>query len=161
MDYFQGVVTEYLVADRSVFVNTELLIQLDKGKELKDRHWYCDAAAVSFSDKTMYLCEVTYSKTMAALAKRLLAWNANWDELKAALVRDCNIDESWAIQPWAFIPEQYVDALKGRIVTLMEEGRDESAMPYPRITHLESVVPWNYVTWDRKVAAPNSLPSSQ
>ncbi len=26
-------------------------------------------------------------------------------------------------------------------------------MPYPQITHLEDVVPWNYVTWDRKVAA--------
>lgn len=43
MDYFQGVVTEYLVADKAVYVNTELLIQLDKGQFTKERHWYCDA----------------------------------------------------------------------------------------------------------------------
>ncbi len=41
MDYFQGVVTEYLRAKRSVFVNTEFMISLDEGdKPKKDRHWY-------------------------------------------------------------------------------------------------------------------------
>jgi hypothetical protein len=153
MDYFQGVVTEYLVADRAAFVNTELLIQLDEGKEAKDRHWYCDAAAVSFREKTVYLCEVTYSKTMAALAKRLLAWDANWDELKAAIVRDCMVPETWTIRPWAFIPEEYVDVLNERIAVLAEAGRPDNSMPYPLVTHLEKVVPWNYVTWDRKVTA--------
>ena len=48
MDYFQGVVTDYLRANRSVFVNTECLIQLDEGnKQLKCRHWFCDAMAVN------------------------------------------------------------------------------------------------------------------
>jgi hypothetical protein len=42
MDYFQGVVTEYLRADRTIFVNTECLIQLDGGDPPgKGRHWYC------------------------------------------------------------------------------------------------------------------------
>lgn len=45
MDYFQGVVTEYLVADRATYVNTEPLIQLDANELKKGRHWYCDAAA--------------------------------------------------------------------------------------------------------------------
>lgn len=49
MDYFQGVVTEFLRANRSTFVNTEYLIQLDEVKTpLKARHWYCDALAVNF-----------------------------------------------------------------------------------------------------------------
>jgi hypothetical protein len=153
MDYFQGVVTEYLIADRATFVNTELLLHLDKDEQIKGRHWYCDAAAVNFRDCTFYLCEVTYSKSMAALAKRLLAWDDHWPELRVAICRDCGISDNWAIQPWAFIPKDYTDALKSRIVKLNEPGRLDYSMPYPRITHLESVVPWNYVTWDRKVEA--------
>jgi len=39
MDYFQGVVTEYLVANRASFINSELLIQLDADKILKGRNW--------------------------------------------------------------------------------------------------------------------------
>ena len=151
MDYFQGVVTEYLVADRKTFVNSELLIQLDADNTKKDRHWYCDAAATSFGDSTLYLCEVTYSKTMSALAKRLLAWSTNWLEVQEALRRDCAIPDSWAVQPWVFIPEKYHESLKSRITELAEENRPQNAMPYPRITYLESVVPWNYVTWDRKI----------
>ena len=89
MDYFQGVVTEYLRANRAVFVNTECLIQLDEGdKQFKDRHWYCDAMAVNFKDKAIYLCEITYSGTMQSLVGRLQAWQSNWAELTAAVIRD-------------------------------------------------------------------------
>jgi hypothetical protein len=71
MDYFQGVVTEFLRANRSTFVNTEYLIQLDEGKlPVKSRHWYCDALAVNFEESTVFLCEVTYSKTMSAPSNR-------------------------------------------------------------------------------------------
>jgi len=152
MDYFQGVVTEYLVADRACYVNTELLIQLDSGEYGKGRHWYCDAAAVNFAESTLYLCEVTYSKTMSGLAKRLLAWNEHWPELKAAIRRDCGIPESWQIKPWAFIPETYHAALKAKIRTLESAENDGSSMPFPKVTYLEDVVPWKYVTWDRKVS---------
>ena len=153
MDYFQGVVTEYLVADRAAFVNSELLIQLDLGEPKKGRHWYCDAAAVNVREQSLYLCEVTYSKSMSGLSKRLLAWDANWQDLRSSLARDCGIPESWKIQPWAFIPRDYDGALKSRIESLALNGRDEDDMPYPLITYLENLVPWNYVTWDRKVAA--------
>lgn len=151
MDYFQGVVTEYLVADRSSFVNTELLIQLDAHEPKKGRHWYCDAASANFKESTLYLCEVTYSKTMSALAKRLLAWNENWPHLEEALRRDCCIPESWKVKPWVFIPESYYSALKTRIISLEGSDRSAHAMPYPKITFLEQVVPWKYITWDRKV----------
>jgi len=153
MDYFQGVVTEYLVADRAAFVNGELLIQLDLDEPRKGRHWYCDAAAVNFREQSLYLCEVTYSKSMSGLAKRLLAWDANWLDVRKALARDCGIPETWTVQPWAFIPRDYSQVLKLKIQELAAADRGEDAMPYPQITHLEDVVPWNYVTWDRKVAA--------
>ena len=153
MEYFQGVVTEYLVADRASFVNSELLIQLDADEPKKGRHWYCDAAAVNVREKTLFLCEVTYAKSMSALSKRLLGWDSNWEELCIAIARDCGIPGSWSVQPWAFVPERYSEALKSRIAPLANVERGEDAMPYPRITFLESVVPWNYVTWDRKVTA--------
>ena len=152
MDYFQGVVTEYLVADRATYVNTELLIQLDADELRKGRHWYCDAAAANFKESTLYLCEVTYSKTMSALAKRLLAWSENWSELQEALRRDCGIPSSWRIQPWAFIPEIHHSALKAKIGLLENVENPLEGMPYPKITYLENVVPWRYVTWDRKVS---------
>jgi hypothetical protein len=87
---------------------------------------------------------VTFSKTMAALAKRLLAWDENWPELRIAIFRDCEIPNSWEIKPWAFIPKQHHDALKTRIAGLSTDDRSEDMMPYPRITYLESVVPWAY-----------------
>ena len=154
MDYFQGVVTEYLRADRCTFVNTELLIQLEPGDiPGKGRHWYCDAAAANFDDDTFYLCEVTYSKSMQGLANRLLAWNSHWKEIRLALTRDCKIPSSWQIIPWVFIPQAYHDALKRKIISLENNDRPADSMPRPQVTYLESVVPWNYKTWDRKVVA--------
>ncbi len=154
MDYFQGVVAEYLRADRSVFINTEILIQLDLGDSpAKGRHWFCDVAAANFREQTLYLCEITYSKTMSALAARLLSWSSNWAEIRQALVRDCGIPATWQIKPWVFIPKAYHDALKRRIGPITNKQMDAGAMPAPLITYLESVVPWQYKTWDRKLAA--------
>ena len=138
MDYFWDV-TEYLVADRGAFVNSELLIQLDLDEPKKGRHWYCDAAAVNFREQSLYLCEVTYSKSMSGLAKRLLAWDANWLDVRKALARDCGIPETWIVQPWAFIPRVYSQVLKLKIQELVAADRCQDAMPYPQITHLETL----------------------
>ncbi len=154
MDYFQGVVTEYLRAKRSVFVNTECLLQLDNGKTLKDRHWYCDIVAANFSEKTVYLCEVTYSATMQTLIGRLAAWQQHWPLLVAAIHRDCGIPADWTVSPWVFIPEKYKGRFLERFQLMSQSGDVNKAMPTPRITHLESTLPWAYlVTWDRKVDA--------
>jgi hypothetical protein len=42
MDYFQGVVTDYLRANRATFVNTECCIQLNPGPnpDTGGPHWY-------------------------------------------------------------------------------------------------------------------------
>jgi len=80
--YFQEIVTEYLRADRAMFVNTECLIQLNPGDVVsKGTHWYCDAVAVNFRESAVYLCEVTYSTSLSALIGRLQAWSSNWVRL--------------------------------------------------------------------------------
>ena len=85
MDYFQGVVTEYLRADRAMFVNTEYLIQLEPGNApAKNKHWYCDAVAVNMRDN-----EVSYVKSHTP---RLLAHltSASSAGLKLELVARCS-----------------------------------------------------------------------
>lgn len=154
MDYFQGVVTEYLRASRSVFVNTECLINLDEGdKQHKGRHWYCDAVAVNFKNTTVYLCEVTYSTTMHSLLMRLNRWEANWKELTQAVFRDSGVPNTWSVRPWVFIPQLHHDTFTKKR-TLAQQGIEKTVqMPSPRITYLESIVPWKYQTWDRKTDA--------
>lgn len=155
MDYFQGVVTEYLRAKRSVFVNTECLLQLDDGKTTpKDRHWYCDIVAVDFSERSVYLCEVTYSATMQSLLARLSAWRQHWPTLLSAIRRDCGIPSDWAVSPWVFIPEKYKEKFVEKIQAQSATANAPGEMPMPRITHLESTLPWNYlITWNRQVDA--------
>jgi hypothetical protein len=89
VDYYQGVVIEFLRADRAVFVNTECCIQLHTGASPDvGMHWYCDAVAINMRERQVFLCEITYSKILDALLKRLTGWNANWSALRLALVRD-------------------------------------------------------------------------
>lgn len=151
MDYFQGVVTEYLRANRSTFVNTEYLIQLDEGTTpLKSRHWYCDALAVNFEHSTVYLCEITYSKTMSALLGRLQAWAANWEGVCSAIARDSKLTGAWIFQTWVFIPEDSKGLLIRKLELSFSTDLLRGKMPAPVISTLESVAPWNYCAWDRK-----------
>jgi len=151
VDYFQGVVTEYLRADRATFVNTECLLQLDPGDSPgKGRHWYCDVVAVNFKDKTAHLCEVTFSKSLSALFERLNGWAAHWGELRSALRRDCQIPDDWTVQPRVFIPKSLNDTYQKKLASLVIPGSGPGQMPKPLVTHLESVLPWEYRSWDRK-----------
>jgi len=144
-------VTEYLRADRAMFVNTECCIQLDEGDVLaKGRHWYSDAVAVDLRESTVYLCEITYSTSMGPLAARLQAWDAHWPELSRAIQRDCCVQESWQIQPWLFIPENHCDALDEKLSVFLRADHLAGHMPYPKLTYLERVVPWTYPQHKRK-----------
>ena len=143
MDYYQGVVTQFLDADRSVFLNTECYIQLEpSNKSQKGISWYCDIVAVNLRESSVYLCEVTYATTLQKLMERLAAWDACWPQLRKALQRDCSIPETWDIRPWIFIPED-------RRATFEAKHRPKQ-MPKPKITYLESVVPWKYSSDSRK-----------
>lgn len=161
MDYFQGVVTEYLRADRTIFVNTECLIQLDGGDPPgKGRHWYCDAVAVNFRDKRVYLCEVTYSKSLQSLIARLHAWANHWPAVCAALVRDCSVCETWSVEPWVFIPKALQTTFDKKMATI----QTSALVPWlsmPKRTYLEEVSPWKHRTWDRKVEALEAAENSE
>jgi len=148
VDYFQGVVTDYLRASRSVFVNTECCIQLNPGAnpDTSGPHWYCDAVAIDFRAGAVHLCEVSYSKSLSALLKRLDSWNANWTLLCAALVRDCAVPLEWPVRPWIFIPRECRDVLDKGLSKFLAAG---AQMPVPQVTNLEDVVPWKYRSWNR------------
>lgn len=146
MDNCESLVLEYLRADRSVFVNTQCCIQLfdSPNPDTSGPHWYCDLVAVNFKEKRVYLCEVTYSKTLASLLKRFASWDEHWCDLKAALVRDCGLPVDWEVIPWAFIPEHLQQKYEEKLLTTKTHN-----MPYPKLTTLESILPWHYRSWNR------------
>lgn len=149
MDYFQGVVIEFLRAKRSRFVNTEYMINLDlDGTYKKDRHWYCDAVVIDFADSTVHLCEITYSKTLQAVTKRLQLWSDHWSEVIAAIRRDSALVGDWYFVPRVFVPEPLQSALATRIATLKRPDDCSHPMPQPIVTILEDVLPWKYRSWN-------------
>lgn len=151
MDYFQGVVTEYLRADRAMFVNTECCIQLNSGvnPDKSGPHWYCDAVAVNFRLRKVFLCEVSYSKSLSELMTRLMGWANNWGQLKQALERDCSLPDDWEVRPWLFIPHHLHATLDKKLATLYKVSGGVTNMPVPEITELEEVLPWVYKSWNR------------
>lgn len=150
MDYFQGVVTDFLRANRATFVNAECCIQLQPGAnpDTSGPHWYCDALTVNLPRQRAYLCEVSYAQKLSALRGRLAAWREHWPAVRQALARDSGIPLSWTVRPWVFIPSELRDAL--RVEKAAVGDRDGSySMPAPRVTYLEDVMPWKYVSWNR------------
>jgi hypothetical protein len=64
MDYYQGVVTDCLRADRTVLLNTECCIQLNEAPNPNSSgpHWYCDAVAADSRSEAIFLCEISYAR---------------------------------------------------------------------------------------------------
>ncbi|KAB8038529.1 hypothetical protein [Janthinobacterium aquaticum] len=151
MDYFQGVVTDYLRADRAMFINTECCIQLNPGHnpDRTGHHWYCDAVAVNFRTREVFLCEVSYSKSLNALLKRITGWNEHWTQLKQALVRDCAVPGDWHVQPWLFVPAELQPGLERKLALLPKTDGQGALVPTAKITALENILPWKYPSWNR------------
>jgi len=135
MNYYQGVVADFLEADQAVFLNNEYYMKLE-GPLTKGSSWYCDIMAVNLREKAVYLCEVTYSKDLSSLLKRLAAWDNNWERLCDSIRRDSAIPKEWKIQPWVFIPADRKQVFAAK--------QCPQIMPTPRVTFLETVVPWKY-----------------
>jgi hypothetical protein len=148
-DYYQGIVVDYLRADRSIFINPECCIQIKSGPHPpKGTLWYCDALAVDFGIKpddpsTIFLCEVTYSRTPQALIKRLREWNSNWEQIRKALAEYNGPPLEWESRPWLFVPEAN-DSAKKLVQALKEIDKIHQLSFRPRITTLEKVVPWAF-----------------
>lgn len=143
MDYFQGVVLEYLRADRACFVNPEFWVRGNREKKHDKPHWFVDVLAVHVKEKTVYLCEVTYAKQPRALIQRLRSWKENWDTLNETLKEDTGIDVSWPVIPWIFGAPETLKIIEPQLALLFPP-------PSSRITNLEKVLPWLYCTYDRK-----------
>ncbi len=156
MDNFEGVVVQYLRADRALFLNTQCCIQLNEGAnpDTSGPHWYCDALAVDFRHRRVFLCEISYAASLSALLKRLTEWHANWPALCAALVRDSHVPRDWLVQPWLFVPDNLRKKLEEKLALLGSTVDSSVTMPAPRITLLEDVVPWKFRSWDRAVEVP-------
>lgn len=160
MDFYEGVVIDYIRADRALFVNPQCLLQLNSSDnpDTTGPHWYCDALAVDFRSSTIFLCEVSYGKQLQSLKKRLDDWVRHWDELKTALERDSRLPAAWPIRPWLFVPEQRIPKLEEILKHLQTiHNRDV----FPRITTLEMTQPWNYCTWNRIGESERSIPLSE
>jgi hypothetical protein len=150
LDYFENVVVNYLRSDRSIFVNTETCIQVNKSDnpDASGPHWYCDAVALDLRKKTIFLCEISYSKGLASLTKRLREWHLNWEGIRAALARDSSVEKDWPIRPWLFVPLNDVRMLLKRLEKI---GDGSSPTFYPRITPLEMTLPWCFGhSWNRE-----------
>lgn len=139
-------------------MNTECCIQLNEADNPDNSgpHWYADAVACDFGSSTIFLCEVTFSLSLGALLKRLAGWNANWLELKTALVRDSKVPANWDVRPWLFVPEQLIPPLLQKLQALSPQPTQFT----PRITPLEMVQPWKYRSWRRigEAEKPTSIP---
>ena len=95
MDYYESVMIHYLRSDRAIFVNPECCIQLNPADnpDKSGSHWYCDAVAADFRNKTIFLCEVSYSKGLSSLTKRLREWHDHWEGLCVALTRESFLEK--------------------------------------------------------------------
>jgi hypothetical protein len=141
VDFYQGVVVDYLRADRAVFVNTQCCIQLNDNPnpDTSGPHWYCDAVAMDFRAETVFLCEFSYATKLSAMIDRLKQWSENWSDLHRALVRDCRIPNDWLVRPWLFVPEKTIPKLVTKLKAIV--GKDGLPSFRPRITPLECVQP--------------------
>jgi hypothetical protein len=159
MNYYESVVIDYLRADRAVFVNTECCIQINPADnpDTSGPHWYCDAVAVDFRSRHVYLCEISYSLQLTDLTKRLKDWHDSWGGLRAALHRDCFLAEDWPIRPWLFVPGKLVSPCLKR---LKQIANGNPLKFVPRITPLEMVQPWQYRSYNRigEAKKPDDIP---
>ena len=144
MDYFQGVVMEYLRADRACFVNPEFWIRGNLEQPHEKPHWFVDVLAINMRDRSVYLCEVTYAKQPRALARRLHSWKEHWSVINDTLKKDASIGEEWPLIPWVFAPPKTLAIIEPELKKLFPEART---------TNLEKVLPWLFCTYDRKPEA--------
>lgn len=160
MDYFEGVVLDYLRADRTLFINSQFCIQVNEAEnpDTSGPHWYCDAVALDMRSQTTFLCEISYSNRLEGLLKRLRDWNDNWTQIKAGMKRDAHLPFDWPVRPWLFVPEALVPLLHQRLTII---GGQPGLAFKPRVTPLEMVLPWRYRSWNRpgESAKPDTIPS--
>lgn len=136
MPYYEEVVADYVQAGRK-FIRREYFIDLDRAPQpSKGRSWYVDVLAVDFEERTIWLCEVSYSKTLYALRTRLKQWSDNWTSIQQTIFAEIAVGPQWRLSPWAFTPESLksvYDAGLSKVGPLVFQ---------PKWTALEATAPW-------------------
>jgi hypothetical protein len=151
LNHYENVVIEYLRADRAIFLNTQYCIQLTEhhNPDKSGPHWYCDALALDFRSKTIFLCEVSYAVGLWDLINRLRDWHEHWDEVRKAVERDSCLAglalKDWSIKPWVFIRKEEKKNLDDKLKLFGGGQRFEC-----KITSLDEIQPWLYPSWNRK-----------
>jgi hypothetical protein len=140
MDYFAGVVADYLQRNRTLFVNAEFALTLDPKNLAKGNHWYIDFAVMDHPHRTVFLGEVSYAGGLGALTRRLRDWSSHWPAITAAVQGIVSLDQDWSVRPWLFVPEKEVKALIPNLRKLPPEMK-------PVVSTLEMTLPWTY-KWD-------------
>lgn len=159
MDYYESVMIHYLRSDRAIFVNSECCIQLNQSgnPDTSGPHWYCDAVGTDLRNRTIFLCEISYSKDLPSLTKKLREWHRDWEKVCNALICDSFLDRTWPIRPWLFVPEHLVPLLLQRFEELSGGG---ALKLRPLITTLEMIQPWRFQSWNwiGEKAKPSIIP---
>ena len=137
MSYYQEIVGEYLNSERSRFISNEFLLDIGDPLAMTSGHaFWVDIAAVDFDRQTIFLCEVSYSRSLAAIRDKLRVWSARWEDVRAATFRASKAPSKWAIMPWIFAPNERHD----RFFRWFDA--QGLKLPRPTWTDLECVAPW-------------------
>ena len=134
MDLYQDLVGRYLERDPAVFLHHSIAIQLEGAA--KGNRWVIDLLAVHLKEQRAYLCELELSRDLGRLIRRLRHWDEHWGEIHAVISAATGIPSAWPLELQLFLPAHHQDS--GQLNRLCGQQ-----IPTPRITWLETVVPWS------------------
>jgi hypothetical protein len=132
MDFYQGVVAEYVASNRAYFVSGEFMIPRKAGG-----YFLVDLVAISPSEQHVYLCEVTYSQRIANIIRKVKCYHQERDDIQAQLFKIAGISTNWKLMPWLFVLAKHHKTIDARL-------RVECPNWHVRIDDLETVGPWNF-----------------
>ena len=94
--------------------------------------------SVDFSGRTIWLCEVSFSKTLYALRSRFKQWSDNWEPLQQTLLAEIAVGSDWQIRPRAFTPENLKSVYDAGLQKIGPLAFD------PKWNALENTAPWRF-----------------
>jgi len=135
MNHYQEIVSDYLRADRAIFVNANYRLPGHPVETADKPYWDIDIVALNMRKRRAYLCEVTYTLDAAALLRRFAAWREHWQEMVDGLIKLSGLSPEWQVKPWIFTPESIRASIEQQV---------RFWHPQARFTDLELVAPWQY-----------------
>ncbi|HZP78611.1 MAG TPA: hypothetical protein VFB45_20885 [Pseudolabrys sp.] len=135
MDHYQEIVSDYLRADRAIFLNTRYRLPGHRVESADKPYWDIDIVALNMRKRRAYLCEVTYTLDAPALLRRFAAWREHWKEMVEGLIAMSGLSPEWQVKAWIFTPAHIRESIEQQV---------RFWHPDARFTDLELVAPWKY-----------------